>query len=119
MQSVTSNAVARDIGDINTVLDYVMLPRAGGVTQTSAEFLASLVHTAEQKAPGSFGSTNLTDGPAGNVWYNYIFIPHRNGIGGDNYQYGTCILMGMTYNAGTIWLNHLINGTWYGWIGNG
>ena len=117
MHSVTSNSVAEAVGDI--VLGYAMLPREGGVTQTSAEFLASLVHIAEQRAPASFGSINLTDGPAGNHWYNYIWIPHRGGIGGDNYLYGTCILMGMTYNAGTMWLNHLINGLWAGWIGNG
>lgn len=120
MQSVTSNAVAEAVGDINTVLGYAMLPREGGVQQTSAQFLASLVHLLEQRAPASFGSVDLTDGPVGyDAWYNYIWIPHRGGIGGDNYLYGTCILVGMTINTSAIWQNHFIGGNWYGWLGNG
>lgn len=37
---------------------------------------------------------DFTDGP----WYNYLYVPHRNGIGGidgDNYKYGNLLLFSM------------------------
>ena len=56
-----------------------------------------------QPSTGCFGSiaTNVSQElggvmiPAG--WYNYIYIPHRQGtMAGDNFQYGTLILNDMT-----------------------
>lgn len=32
----------------------------------------------------------------GGSWYNYFYIPHRTGIGGDNYKFGNLLLFPMT-----------------------
>lgn len=32
----------------------------------------------------------------GGSWYNYFYIPHRTGIGGDNYKHGNLLLFPMT-----------------------
>ena len=32
----------------------------------------------------------------GGSWYNYLYIPHRTGIGGDNCKYGYLLLFPMT-----------------------
>ena len=117
MYSVSSNAVAKRVNETKSdILEVVMYPRAGGGTQNFSQFSAELV--SGQKAPAACGSINLTDGPAGNQWYNYIYIPHRNGNYGDNYKYGTLILTAMTSNSATIWMRHLITGVWQGWVTN-
>lgn len=30
------------------------------------------------------------------TWYNYLYVPHRTGVGGDNYKYGNLLLFPMT-----------------------
>ena len=32
----------------------------------------------------------------GGIWYNYLYVPHRTGVGGDNYKYGNLLLFPMT-----------------------
>jgi len=61
------------------------------------------------------GSYNITDGPFGNYWYNYIYIPHRDGIGQDSYLYGTLIVFIMNEDTNKMAIKHLINGTWQIW----
>ena len=108
--------MAEVIDEINYDLNVAMSPKIGGGTSTTAQFLSEIVKGTS--ATACCGSQNITDGPIGNSWYNFIYIPHRNGINGDNYLFGTLILTTMTSNSSTIWMNHRINGTWYGWIGN-
>lgn len=118
MYSVSSNAVAKNANETKSdIFGVVMYPRVGGGSGTTAQFLSKLVKGT--KAPACCGSQNLTDGPGGNLWYNFIYIPHRNGINGDNYRYGTLILTTMTAASSTIWLKHLIDGSWQGWQANG
>ena len=113
MQSVTSNAVARAIGDVNSELNTAMRPRfPSGITCTVADFLTYIVNGTS--ATGCFGSADLTDGPYGNTWYCFLFIPHRDGVGADNYLYGVLLLMPMVADDSVIWINHLINGAWFG-----
>ena len=59
---------------------------------------------------GSISISTSTHGvPTG--WYNYLYIPHRVGFGGDNMNYGTLLLFYMTSNTGTYYQIHLTNGT--------
>lgn len=50
---------------------------------------------------------SFTGGP----WYNYLYVPHRSGIGGDNNKFGNLLLFSMngpgkayrvTYSSGSI-----------------
>ena len=44
---------------------------------------------------GSINTTTTSCGiPAG--WYNFLYIPHRTGIGSDNYNYGNLLVFPMT-----------------------
>lgn len=46
----------------------------------------------------------------GGPWYNYFYVPHRTGIGADNYKYGNLLLFSMsvgkayrvTYSNGSV-----------------
>lgn len=65
----------------------------------SANTLEDLLKSVQGKSP-RMGSTNLgKDTRVANSWYNFIYIPHRNGIGGDNMDYGTLLLFPMTFNG--------------------
>ena len=67
------------------------------------------------------GSINVTTaytptagGRIGTGWYNYIYSPHRTGglngsASGDNHQYGSLFLSGMTANLG-IWYVRIASG---------
>ena len=69
--------------------------------------------TANQNATACCGSQQIVDGPDGNAWYNFIYIPHRTGVGGDNYQYGSLLLFNMTVNTKNMWICHLLGGAWF------
>lgn len=46
------------------------------------------------------GSTCFTkDTRVGNTWWNFFYIPHRDGVGGDNGEYGTLLLFPMVGNG--------------------
>lgn len=45
-----------------------------------------------------------------NKWYNFLYIPHREGSGGDNNMYGTLFVTPMTSNDGTFYIIHRISG---------
>ena len=65
----------------------------------SAGTLEDLLKNVQGKSP-RMGSTNITkDTRVTNSWYNFIYIPHRDGIGGDNMDYGTLLLFPMTFNG--------------------
>ena len=49
-------------------------------------------------------------GIPGGVWYNFLYIPHRTGIGGDNCYYGSLIVTPMLSNDGTLYIIHRISG---------
>ena len=42
------------------------------------------------------------------IWYNFLYIPHRTGIGGDNSNYGTLLATEMTGNTGNLYIAHRI-----------
>ena len=69
--------------------------------------------TANQNGVACCGSQQITDGPDGNTWYNFMYIPHRDGVGDDNYQFGCLLLFNMTTVTNNMWICHLIAGTWY------
>lgn len=43
-------------------------------------------------------------------WYNFLYIPHRTGIGGDNNMYGTLFVTTMISNDGTFYIIHRVSG---------
>ncbi len=63
-------------------------------------------------SPCFCGSGNFSDGPAGNQWYNVMYIPHRNGIGGDSTVYGQLIMFPMTGAVGTVYIYTKQAGNW-------
>ena len=48
-----------------------------------------------------------------NMWYNFLYIPHRTGVDGDNHLYGSLIVIPMTDNDGTLYIIHRIAGNNY------
>ena len=105
MNSVTSNAVAQEINIcMKPLLEF------GGVSYLSE--METLL-TANQNAVACCGSQQILDGPDGNAWYNFIYIPHRTGVGRDNYQYGSLLLFNMTTATNNMWICHLVDGNWY------
>jgi hypothetical protein len=105
MHSVTSDAVA------DKLTPYMKPPDGAGDASTLAGLENTIVQG--QFAPACCGSQQITDGPDGDVWYNFIYIPHRTGVGQDNYQYGSLLLFNMTSNTNNMWICHLLGGTWY------
>lgn len=63
-------------------------------------------------SPCFCGSGNFPDGPAGNQWYNVMYIPHRNGISGDSTAYGQLIMFPMTGAVGTVYIYTKQAGNW-------
>lgn len=88
------------------------LPITGNDPKTLEEFHRLLVDGVNSAAPGRVGSVPLTFETEFGRWYNFIYIPHRTGVGGDNWRYGVLFLSAMTEDNTDIWMQHLINGSW-------
>lgn len=91
---------------------YFMHSRTGD-NGTTAQLQAAIVNNGS--AGPCCGSYQITDGPFGDIWYNFIYIPHRTGIGQDNYLWGTLVVFTMTDNTNKMAIKHLMNGDWQGW----
>jgi len=105
------NDINNNIDSIENNVEVCMQPRVGGAGSTLFTLEASIVNGTH--ATACCGSQQITDGPDGNTWYSFIYIPHRTGIDGDNYQYGSLLLFNMTSNTNNMWICHLIGATWY------
>lgn len=104
-QSVKYAEKAKCDGNGNEILyNYMRSSEFGG---TIAELKAYT-----NGSPCFCGSGNFSDGPAGNQWYNVMYIPHRNGIGGDSTAYGQLIMFPMTGAVGTVYIYTKQNGNW-------
>lgn len=104
-QSVKYAEKAKFDGNGNEILyNYMRSSEFGG---TIAELKAYT-----NGSPCFCGSGNFSDGPAGNQWYNVMYIPHRNGIGGDSTAYGQLIMFPMTGAVGTVYIYTKQNGNW-------
>lgn len=95
----------------NLVLDSSHhLEHLGGVVNFSKEFGShtsiNSLFNAVRKLTGCSGSFSLTakDGKFDTGWYNFVWIPHRNGgIGGnDNSNFGTMLLV--PFDGGSAWI---------------
>ena len=65
----------------------------------STDTLEDLLKSVQGKSP-RMGSVILgKETRVANNWYNFIYIPHRTGIGGDNKDYGTLVLFPMTFDG--------------------
>lgn len=91
----------------------------GGAEQASSINLEDLLNNelcSNQSGGLSGGSIYVLPGqeaknlgvPCG-LWYNFLYIPHRNGINGDNNMFGTLFVTPMTLNNGTLYIIHRIN----------
>lgn len=122
------NSLSSDITNLSTEVDEklsktgdsmtgMLYLNTGGVAIGSKEVpqctLTDLVNTLRYQN-GGMGSVNLTaaHSPIAAGWWNYIYIPHRmGGSGGDNYNYGNLILIGMTQSIGTMYTVTIGGGT--------
>lgn len=50
---------------------------------------------------------------ANSTWYGFTWVPHRNGIGGDNFCYGMLTYWKLTGSDTTIYHCKYASGTWY------
>jgi len=78
----------------------------GGTNESSKRSFDDVINEVSQKGGicgGSFYDT-------ANRWYNFLYIPHRTGSGGDNTKWGSCLFFDMTSNTGNIYLKHRMNG---------
>lgn len=79
----------------STITEKPALMEAGDY---SAETIHDLLVQVQGISP-RMGSTCITkETRIPNCWYNFIYTPHRTGIGGDNPDYGTLLLFAMTGN---------------------
>ena len=79
----------------------------GGATESGKHSFDDVMNEVSQKGGicgGSFYDTQ-------NRWYNFLYIPHRHGVGGDNTKYGSCLFFDMTSNTGNIYLKHRVSGS--------
>lgn len=113
----------------NLVLDASHhLEHLGGVVNFSKEFgdhtSINSLFNAVRNLTGCSGSFSLTakDGVLNTGWYNFIWIPHRNGgIGGiDNNNFGTMLLV--PFGGGSAWIvnynNAVVNRKALAWDDN-
>ena len=100
MQSVSSNAVYQKI----TTPSYDKQGSwgiLGGASGTDKTNFVDLIHVLTGQNYGGGicgGSINTTTTSLGipASWYNFLYIPHRTGIGSDNYRYGNLLVFPMT-----------------------
>lgn len=66
------------------------------ISQLTADNIVDVLREVRTGGPvcGSVNFTNDTRIP--NTWYTFLYLPHRDGVGSDNNQYGTLILFPMT-----------------------
>ena len=68
------------------------IPESGDYTSDNIEALLKKIMGLTPR----MGSTCFTkDTHVGNTWWNFFYIPHRNGVGMDNGDYGTLLLFPM------------------------
>ncbi len=88
-----------DGNGVNIASNYM---RSEAITGNIDEMQAALA--GKTGRTGSISLTKKGSGTGSQVpagWYNYIFSPHRTGIGGDNDSYGTTLLFPMTFSGDT------------------
>ena len=92
--------------------------RLGGANQASSTNFTDLISEVSGASSGGgiCGGSICTSAadkgvPAG--WYNFLYIPHRTGIGGDNYLFGTLLLYPMVTNSDLFYVIHHSVGTVY------
>lgn len=98
MNAVTSNAVAgykpaqADYADSADNGRFGMLGGASGPSARTLQELWQVLCGGNGKGGICGGSLQFTDGDG---WRNFLYIPHRTGVGGDNMSYGTLITFPM------------------------
>ena len=104
-------------GQLKTSFQSSVAIGSYGTNQTTIGGLAEEIRFSS----GAMGSINVTTaytstagGSIGTGWYNYIYSPHRTGglngnASGDNHQYGSLFLSGMTANLG-VWYVRITSG---------
>ena len=115
MQSVSSNAVYQRITTTSSDKkgSWGIL---GGASSSDKTNFVDLVNALTGQnygggiCGGSINTTTTSCGiPAG--WYNFLYIPHRTGIGSDSWRYGNLLVFPMTQVTGTFYKIQLLGGT--------
>jgi hypothetical protein len=110
LHSVTSNAVANykpsyaGHADSADSADYGRFGMLGGAIEPSAltlDQLSQVLCGGQGKGGICGGSFQFTDGDG---WRNFLYIPHRTGVGDDNMQYGTLITFPMVGQNANIYV---------------
>ena len=115
MQSVSSNAVYQRITTTSSDKkgSWGIL---GGASGTTAGNFPDLIHniTGSNYGGGICGGsifTTTTSCGLSEGWYTYLYIPHRTGIGSDNYKYGTLLVFPMdTHSTYAYKIEHIGGG---------
>lgn len=85
-----------DTGHLHTwdnITDKPSVPTSGDFSTNTLE---DLLKSVQGKSP-KMGSASITkDSRITSMWWNFLYVPHRTGVGGDNGDYGTLLLFPMT-----------------------
>ena len=87
----------------------------GGAKESSAHNFNDLLNEVT-KAGGICGGSICTHQQSLGLeagYYNFLYIPHRTGLGGDCPNYGTMFVTSLTQNDNSFWIIHRINGNNY------
>lgn len=81
--------------DWSTITNTPAIMTSGDYSSKTIEELLSKIQNTYPK----MGSVMLmNDNHVDNTWWNFVYIPHRTGVSGDNMNYGTLLLFPMTGN---------------------
>ena len=77
----------------------------------SANTLEDLLKEVQGHSPRMGSAMFTKDTRIYNSWYNFVYIPHRTGVGGDNKDYGTLVLFPMVFDGESAIIRAGRNGT--------
>ena len=99
---------------LNTMQTQVDKKLLGKVTDWGVVSSHSDVCTASAMTGGFCCGSYMLKSAA---WYNFIYIPHRNGYynggAGDNHNFGTMLIFDMTNDTSSMWIMHRVSGKNY------
>ena len=96
------NTEVTNLNSETTSLNSAMANRTQAM-QPNQTTLKDIVDYLRMTTGGKMGSCSINSSSYTKLetgWYNYVWMPHRNGgTGGDNFSYGTLLLFPMTFES--------------------
>lgn len=94
--NLTSDSTTESLSAAQGKVLKSLVDTAANSGDFSSDTIEGLLKKVQGLSP-RMGSANITnDSRISAIWWNFIYCPHRNGIGGDNPDYGTLLLFPMT-----------------------